>query len=129
MRSDVTTMLLSWSDGDEQALDQLLPVIYDELKRMAHNRMRNERADHTLDTTGLVHEAFLRLVDINEVEWKDRSHFLAMASRMVSTVGPKPCGYCSDNVIGTLSSLAARTSRTQRSTRRSLPAIASRSLS
>lgn len=86
MGSDVTKMLLSWSDGDEEALDELLPILYDELKRMAHARMKGERADHTFDTTGLVHEAFLRLVDVNQVKWKDRSHFLAMASRTMRRV-------------------------------------------
>ena len=86
MRSDVTQMLLRWSEGDQEALDQLLPVLYDELKEMAHGRMRGERAGHTLNTTGLVHEAYLRLVDFNRVKWKDRSHFLAMASRTMRRV-------------------------------------------
>jgi RNA polymerase sigma factor (TIGR02999 family) len=79
-------MLLSWREGDEQALDALLPVVYDELKGLAHARMRHERPGHTLDTTGLVHEAFIRLVDIKQIEWEDRSHFLSMASRTMRRV-------------------------------------------
>ena len=86
MQSDVTQMLLRWSDGDQEALDQLLPVLYQELKEMAHARLRGERRGHTLNTTGLVHEAFIRLVDVNSVKWNDRSHFLAMASRTMRRV-------------------------------------------
>lgn len=86
MQSDVTRMLLRWSEGDQEALDQLFPIVYGELKRMAHARMRGERAGHTLNTTGLVHEAYLRLVDINRVKWENRSHFLAMASRTMRRV-------------------------------------------
>jgi RNA polymerase sigma factor (TIGR02999 family) len=86
MSTDVTQMLRDWSDGDQEALDRLLPVLYDQLRRMAHARMRGERVGHTLNTTGLVHEAYLRLVDVNRIEWKDRSHFLAMASRTMRRV-------------------------------------------
>lgn len=86
MASDVTQMLLQWSEGDQDALDRLLPILYDRLKRLAHARMRHERADHTLNTTGLVHEAYLRLVDVDRVQWKDRTHFLAIASRVMRRV-------------------------------------------
>lgn len=86
MPTDVTQMLLRWSDGDQQALDRLLPLVYDQLKRLAHARLRGEREGHTLNTTGLVHEAYLRLVDIERVEWTDRAHFLAMASRQMRRV-------------------------------------------
>ena len=86
MSSDVTSMLLQWSEGDQEAFDALVPILYDQLKRLAHARMKAERPDHTLDTTGLVHEAFLRLVDVNRIKWKDRSHFLAMASRTMRRV-------------------------------------------
>ena len=78
--SDVTQMLVRWGEGDEEALSDLLPVLYDRLKQMAHARLRNERSDHTLGTTALVHEAYLRLVDIDRVDWQDRAHFLAIAS-------------------------------------------------
>ena len=78
--SDVTEMLIRWSEGDEEALDELLPLLYDRLREMAHARLRGERSDHTLGTTALVHEAYLRLVDIDRIDWQDRAHFLAVAS-------------------------------------------------
>ena len=86
MPADVTQMLLRWSEGDQEAFDQLLPLVYDQLKKLAHARLRGERLDHTLNTTGLVHEAYLKLVDINQVQWKDRAHFLAMASRAMRRI-------------------------------------------
>lgn len=86
MQADVTQLLQRWSEGDHEALSRLLPVLYDQLKRLAHDRLRAERAGHTLSTTGLVHEAYLRLVDVNQVKWKDRAHFLAMASRVMRRV-------------------------------------------
>lgn len=78
--ADVTQMLIRWGEGDEEALGELLPLLYDRLRAMAHARLRGERANHTLGTTALVHEAYLRLVDIDRVDWQDRSHFLAVAS-------------------------------------------------
>jgi RNA polymerase sigma factor (TIGR02999 family) len=84
--SDITKLLRSWSGGDRAALDQVAAVVYDELKRLAHDRLRGERPDHTLNTTGLVHEAYVRLVDVERVEWTDRNHFLSMASRMMRRV-------------------------------------------
>ena len=84
--SDVTQMLLRWSEGDEQALDRLLPLVYDQLRQMAHVRLRREGPGHTLNTTALVHEAYLELVDLDRVQWKDRAHFLAMASRVMRNV-------------------------------------------
>ena len=82
----VTQLLLHWGDGDEQALGRLLPLVYEQLKQLAHARLAGERADHTLNTTALVHEAYLKLVDINQVQWKDRTHFLAMASRQMRRI-------------------------------------------
>ncbi len=82
----VTQLLLHWGDGDERALDRLLPLVYEQLKQLAHARLAGERADHTLNTTALVHEAYLKLVDINQVQWKDRTHFLAMASRQMRRI-------------------------------------------
>ena len=79
-------MLLQWSSGDRQVLDEIVPFIYEELRRLARSRLHGERSDHTLNTTGLVHEAYLKLVDINKVKWKDRSHFLAMASKVMRRV-------------------------------------------
>lgn len=86
MPTDITQILLRWSDGDQEALDRLLPLVYDQLKKLAHARLYGERADHTLNTTALVHEAYLKLVDINRVQWADRAHFLAMASRQMRRI-------------------------------------------
>ena len=82
----VTQLLLHWGDGNEQALDRLLPLVYEQLKQLAHARLAGERPDHTLNTTALVHEAYLKLIDINQVQWKDRTHFLAMASRQMRRI-------------------------------------------
>ena len=78
--ADVTRLLLDLSGGDRAAMDRLLPVIYGELRRIAHERLRRERDDHTLSTTELVHEAYLRLVDVTRVQWRDRAHFYAAAA-------------------------------------------------
>ena len=79
-------MLRRWREGDPEAMDRVLPVVYGELRQLARARLRGERAGHTLGTTGLVHEAYLRLVDVERVEWQDRAHFLAMASRTMRRV-------------------------------------------
>ena len=81
--SDLTQMLLRWSEGDQEALDRLFPMVYQELKRLAHARACEERPDHTLNTTALVHEAYLKLVDLDRVQWTDRAHFFALASRVM----------------------------------------------
>ena len=86
MPADITQMLLRWSDGDQEALDRLLPLVYDQLKQLAHARLRYEREGHTFDTTALVHEAYLKLVDIKRVQWTDRAHFLAMASQQMRRI-------------------------------------------
>jgi RNA polymerase sigma factor (TIGR02999 family) len=85
-KRDVTELLLAWGDGDRGALDELVPLVYAELRRMARGRLRGERRDHTLTTTALVHEAYLRLVDIQRIEWRDRGHFLATTSRMMRRI-------------------------------------------
>jgi RNA polymerase sigma factor (TIGR02999 family) len=72
--------------GKREALDALVPVVYDELWRIAHAQLEREETGHTLDTGGLVHEVYLRLVDVTQVEWGDRAHFLAMASRVMRRV-------------------------------------------
>lgn len=82
-RTDVTEILLKWTDGDAGAVDRLMPLVYDQLKRLAHASLRNERPDHTLNTTALVHEAYLKLVNVEQVEWKDRVHFFALASTVM----------------------------------------------
>ena len=83
---DVTRLLLRWREGDQDALNQLLPALYEQLRHLAHARLAGERANHTLNTTALVHEAYLKLVDIDRIQWQDRAHFLAMASRVMRRV-------------------------------------------
>ena len=83
---EVTALLLAWREGDAAALDRLLPAVYDELHRMARRQLRRERTDHTLQPTALVHEVFLKLVDVRRIQWQDRSHFLAMAARLMRRV-------------------------------------------
>lgn len=84
--ADVTQLLLESRTGGRETLDELVPHVYDQLKRLAQERLRSEHPDHTLSTTGLVHEAYLKLVDIERVRWQDRAHFLAMASRVMRRV-------------------------------------------
>ena len=83
---DVTALLAAWGDGDRAALDDLLPLVYAELKGVAHARMRGERGGHSLQTTALVNEAYLRLVDYRRVRARDRSHFLAIAAQAMRRI-------------------------------------------
>lgn len=82
-RKDVTRLLQAYAGGDRAALDRLLPVVYDELRTLAHARLRGERAGHTLNTTALVHEAYLELVDLDPVDWQSRAHFFGLAARLM----------------------------------------------
>jgi RNA polymerase sigma factor (TIGR02999 family) len=82
----VTELLARWSDGDEKALPALLPLVYTELHRMAHYQLRRERAEHTLQSTALVHEAYLRLLGNRPPELRNRTHFIAIASRLIRQV-------------------------------------------
>ena len=82
----VTGLLLAWRAGDEAALARLTPLVHDELQRIARRCLRRERADHSLPPTALVHEAYLRLVDAQHVNWQNRTHFLAMAARVMRRV-------------------------------------------
>ncbi len=84
--TEVTQLLHAYCGGDQAALDALMPLVYEHLRRLAHARLRAERPDHTLGTTALVHEAYLKLVDVKQVAWQDRAHFLAMASRVMRRV-------------------------------------------
>jgi RNA polymerase sigma factor (TIGR02999 family) len=77
----VTALLADWSRGDATALEQLMPLVYDELRRVAARQLRGERVNHTLQPTALVHEVYLRLVDQRQVSWQDRAHFLGVAAR------------------------------------------------
>jgi RNA polymerase sigma factor (TIGR02999 family) len=83
---DVSNLLRAWRGGDEAALDRLMPLVYDELRRLAHLYMRRERAEHTLQTTALVNEAYIRLVDANQVDWRDRAHFFAVSSNLMRRI-------------------------------------------
>jgi RNA polymerase sigma factor (TIGR02999 family) len=83
---DVTRLLARASDGDRDAVSRLIPILYDELHRIAHGRMRGERAGDTLGTTALVHEAYLELAGLDRMTWRDRAHFLAVAARAMRRV-------------------------------------------
>ena len=82
----VTQLLVAWGDGDESARDRLMPLVYDELHRLAHQHMRRERPGHTLQTSGLVNEAYLRLVDQTQVKWQSRAHFFGIAARLMRQI-------------------------------------------
>jgi len=83
---DVTALLRELAAGRPGALDRLIPVVYEELQRIARGQLRRERADHTLSTSALVHEAYLKLVDVRQVDWQNRVHFFAMAARVMRRV-------------------------------------------
>src|SRR5262245_57316779 len=83
---EVTQLLLQWRAGDETALVALLPLVYEELRRMADRHLRHERGSHTLQRTALVHEAYLRLVDQNRIDWESRTQFFALASQMMRRI-------------------------------------------
>ncbi|HJQ68440.1 MAG TPA: sigma-70 family RNA polymerase sigma factor [Blastocatellia bacterium] len=82
----VTQLLLDWSDGKRAALDQLIPLVHDELRRLARRYMRRERAGHTLQTTALVNEAYMRLVDQRHVRWQNRAHFFGIAAQIMRRI-------------------------------------------
>jgi RNA polymerase sigma factor (TIGR02999 family) len=83
---EVTQLLKAWGQGDDRALERLTPVVEDELHRMAHRCMARENPGHTLQTTALVNEVYLRLIDIHAVTWQDRAHFFAMSARLMRRV-------------------------------------------
>lgn len=80
---EVTQLLISWNNGDEEALDQLIPLVETELRRLARRFMRREREDHTLQTSALINEAYLRLVEQQNLRWQDRGHFFAVAAQVM----------------------------------------------
>jgi RNA polymerase sigma factor (TIGR02999 family) len=84
--ADVTQILKDWSGGDSTAPEKLMPLVYEELRRLARNYLARERADHTLQATALVHEAYLRLVDESRLTWKDRAHFYGIAARLMRRI-------------------------------------------
>jgi DNA-directed RNA polymerase specialized sigma24 family protein len=83
---DVTVLLRAWREGDEGALDALIPLVHDELRRIARRCLHGERANHSVQATELVNEAFLRLVDVQQIDWQNRTHFLAMSARLMRRV-------------------------------------------
>jgi RNA polymerase sigma factor (TIGR02999 family) len=85
-QGEVTRLLDAWSDGDGTALERLVPLVYEELRGMAHRQLSREGDGHTLDTTALVHEAYVKLVQIERIDWNDRVHFFAIASRAMRRV-------------------------------------------
>ena len=82
----VTQLLVAWRQGEHEAFDRLLPIVYEELHRVAHRQMSGEATGHTLSTTALVHEAYLKLIDQTRVQWADRAHFFAIAARAMRRV-------------------------------------------
>jgi len=84
--ADVTGLLLAWSEGDSSALEQLTPLVYRELHRLARHYMSQERPGHTLQATALVHEAYVRLVDVNRMHWQNRAHFFAVSAQMMRRI-------------------------------------------
>jgi RNA polymerase sigma factor (TIGR02999 family) len=85
-QKSITQLLVAWSEGDRAALDELVPRVHSELRRIARNYMRGERKRHTLQTTALINEAYVRLVDQKHVKWQNRAHFLAIASELMRRI-------------------------------------------
>ena len=85
-QKDVTALLLEWSKGNQEALNELAPLVYNELRQLAARQLRHERPEHTLQSTALVHEAYLKLIDQHRVQWHDREHFFAVASQMIRRI-------------------------------------------
>jgi RNA polymerase sigma factor (TIGR02999 family) len=83
---EITQLLAEWSNGNQTALDKLYPLVYEELRRMAHRFMRRERQGHTLQTTALINEAYLRLVDQKDVHWANRSHFFSISAQIMRRI-------------------------------------------
>jgi RNA polymerase sigma factor (TIGR02999 family) len=83
---NVTQLLLAWSDGDNEALEKLMPLVYGELKLLAERRLRRERSGHTLEPTALVHEAYLKLIDQKQARWRNRAHFFAIAAQAMRRI-------------------------------------------
>lgn len=81
-----TELLLAWNRGEDEALERLVPLVHDELRRIAQQYMRGERAGHTLQATGLVNETYLRLIDIKRIKWQNRAHFFAMSARLMRRI-------------------------------------------
>jgi RNA polymerase sigma factor (TIGR02999 family) len=86
MSQDISRLLINWNNGDKAALDQLMPLVYNELYRLANKRFGLERANHTLQATALINEAYLRLVKVDSVNWQNRAHFFAVAAQVMRNI-------------------------------------------
>lgn len=86
LSQNITHLLKEWSDGDQQALDELTPLVYEELRQQAARYLRKERPGHSLQATALINEAFLRLIDVKNVEWQSRAHFFAIAANLMRRI-------------------------------------------
>lgn len=84
--ASISQLLLQWNEGDQAALERLMPLVYDELRRLARSYLRRERPDHTLQATALVNEAYLRLIDQHSVTWRNRAHFFGIAAQMMRRI-------------------------------------------
>src|SRR5437868_9823159 len=85
-QADVTRLLVDWSQGDQGALEQLTPLVYSELRRLADRYLRRERPGHTLQSTALVHEAWMKLIDQRSVQWQNRAHFFGVAAQLIRRI-------------------------------------------
>jgi RNA polymerase sigma factor (TIGR02999 family) len=83
---EITRLLLAWGQGDQTALERLMPLVYEELRRLARRHMNRQRAGHTLQTTALVNEAYLRLIDSSQVQWQNRAHFFAVSAHLMRRI-------------------------------------------
>src|SRR5436309_230579 len=83
---DVTQLLMAWSNGEQDALEHLIPLVYNELHRLAHRYMERERPGHTLQSTALVHEAYQRLINFKDVSWQNRAHFFAVSAQLMRRI-------------------------------------------
>jgi RNA polymerase sigma factor (TIGR02999 family) len=83
---NVTELLLQWSNGDNAALEKLTPLVYDDLRKLARNHLRSERSGHTLQSTALVHEAYMRLIDQRHVRWQNRAHFFGISAQLIRRI-------------------------------------------
>lgn len=86
MAQDITRLLREWKKGDESAIDELFPLVYNDLRQQARNYLRSERSDHTLQPTALVHEAYLRMLRLGQTEWENRAHFYAVSAIMMRRI-------------------------------------------
>jgi RNA polymerase sigma factor (TIGR02999 family) len=86
LNESITQLLVQWGNGDETALEKLTPFVYDELRRLAQHYLQRERVDHTLQATALVHEAFVKLLDMPQIDWQNRSHFVGLSANIMRRI-------------------------------------------